>query len=152
MPQVYVAVSTGYRGPQKRRLDFRASHAEHICRRSAQGLRALDKVHLRSQQGMPYVITFIDAPETTKEKKSLVRPTHIDYVTSNAHRIIVSGGLFPEDDDNFPNGGLIILNVESRKDAVNYIENDPFFLNGIFTTYTIDRFRKFIFDHKRVTG
>jgi len=100
---------------------------------------------------MPYVIQFIDAPSTTKESKSLIRPTHIDYVTRNAHRIIASGGLFPDDDD-FPNGGLIILNVESRDEAVDYIENDPFFLNGIFTTYTIHRFRKFIFDHQRVTG
>lgn len=100
---------------------------------------------------MPYVIKFIDAPSTTREKKSLVRPTHVDYVMRNADRIIVSGGLFPDDDD-FPNGGLIILNVDSRKEAVDYIENDPFFLNGIFTTYTIHRFRKFIFDHKRVTG
>jgi uncharacterized protein len=100
---------------------------------------------------MPYVIKFIDDPSTTKEKKSLLRATHIDYVISNADRIIVSGGLFPDDDD-FPNGGLIVLNVDNRKDAVDYIENDPFFVNGIFTTYTIHRFRKFIFDHKRVTG
>jgi uncharacterized protein YciI len=99
---------------------------------------------------MPYAIQFTDAPWTTREKKSLVRPIHVDYVASNAHHIIASGGLFPDDDD-FPNGGLIILDVESRREAVQYIENDPFFLNGIFTTYTIHRFRKFIFDHKRVT-
>ena len=98
---------------------------------------------------MPYVITFTDAPGTTREKKASVRPTHIEYVMRNADRISASGGLFPDDDD-FPNGGLIILDVDSRKDAVDYIENDPFFLNGIFTTYTIHRFRKFIFDHKRV--
>jgi uncharacterized protein YciI len=100
---------------------------------------------------MPYVINFIDAPSTTKERKSAIRATHIDYVMSNADRIIVSGGLFPDNDD-FPNGGLIILDVDTRKEAVDYIENDPFFLSGIFTTYTIHRFRKFIFDHKRVNS
>ena len=99
---------------------------------------------------MPYVITFMDDPGTDRDKKSRVRPTHIEYVMRNADRISVSGGFFPDDDD-FPNGGLIILDVESRKDAVAYIENDPFFLNGIFTTYTIRRFRKFIFDHERVS-
>ena len=98
---------------------------------------------------MPYIITFVDDPGTDREKKSSVRPTHIEYVLSNAHRISVSGGMFPDDDD-FPNGGVIILDVESRQEAVDYIENDPFFLNGIFTKYTIKRFRKFIFDHKRV--
>jgi len=100
---------------------------------------------------MPYAITFVDDTGTDKEKKGRIRAAHIDYVTSNAARIIASGGLFPDDDD-FPNGGLIILDVDNRKDAVAYIENDPFFLNGIFTKYTIHRWRKFVFDHKRVTG
>jgi uncharacterized protein YciI len=98
---------------------------------------------------MPYVITFLDDPGTDREKKKSLRSIHTDYVTRNADRIIASGGLFPEGDD-FPNGGLIILDVENREDAVDYIENDPFFLNGIFSTYTIHRWRKFIFDHKRV--
>ena len=98
---------------------------------------------------MPYVIMFSDAPGTDREKKSRVRQTHIDYVMKNVDRIITSGGFFPEGDD-FPNGGLIILDVQTRQEAVDYIENDPFFLNGIFTSYTIQRFRKFIFDHQRV--
>jgi len=98
---------------------------------------------------MPYVITFVDDPGTDRQRKSSLRSTHIDYVTRNAGRIIASGGLFPDADD-FPNGGLIILDVEHRSDAVAYIENDPFFLNGIFSTYTIHRFRKFVFDGKRV--
>jgi uncharacterized protein YciI len=100
---------------------------------------------------MPYVITFLDAPGSIREKKASLRQIHIEYVTRNADRIIASGGLFPDDDD-FPNGGLVILDVERRQEAVDYIENDPFFLNGIFTTYTIHRFRKFIFDHRRVTA
>lgn len=98
---------------------------------------------------MPYVITFVDDPGTDKEKKSSIRPVHVDYVARNAHRIIASGGFFPDDDD-FPNGGLIILDVDRRQDAVAYIENDPFFQRGIFSKYTIYRWRKFIFDHKRV--
>ena len=100
---------------------------------------------------MPYVITFVDTPGTDKTKKASIRQIHTDYVTKNAGRIIASGGLFPEDDD-FPNGGLIILDVESRHEAVDYIENDPFFLNGIFRSYTIRRWKKFVFDHKRVSG
>jgi uncharacterized protein YciI len=98
---------------------------------------------------MPFVITFRDAPGTSREKKSSLRPTHVDYVASKQHLIIASGGLFPDDDD-FPTGGLIILDVATRKEAVTYIETDPFFVNGIFTTYTIDRFKKFIFDYKRM--
>jgi uncharacterized protein YciI len=96
---------------------------------------------------MPYVIQFHDDADV-REKKQAIRPIHIEYVMKNAHRIIASGGFFPDDDD-FPTGGLIILDVETRKDAVDYIENDPFFLNGVFSRYRIDRWKKFIFDHKR---
>lgn len=98
---------------------------------------------------MPFAISFLDKPGTTKEKKQSIRGAHIEYVSSNAHRIIASGGLFPDNDD-FPDGGLILLNVETRAEAVAYIENDPFFVNQIFNEYTIHRWKKFVFDHKRV--
>ena len=98
---------------------------------------------------MPFVITFVDDPGTDIAKKRDLRQTHVDYVSSNAGRIIASGGLFPDDED-FPNGGLIILDVAERSEAVDYIENDPFFLNGIFSRYSIRRWKKFVFDHQRV--
>jgi len=98
---------------------------------------------------MPYIIQFTDNPQTTRERKSVARPAHLAYVMENAHRIIASGGFFPDDDD-FPNGGLVILDVETRAEAVDYIENDPFFINGLFSKYTITRWKKFIFDHQRV--
>lgn len=94
---------------------------------------------------MPYVITFVDDPDVL-EKKKLMRAEHLEYVTGNAHRIITSGGFFPDDDD-FPNGGLIILDTESRQEAVDYIENDPFFRGGIFSQYSIRRWKKFVWDH-----
>lgn len=99
---------------------------------------------------MPYVIMFHDDPGVLEQKRQL-RAAHIEYVSKNASRIIASGGLFPDDDD-FPTGGLIILDTEVRQDAVDYIENDPFFLAGIFGKYTIERWRKFVFDHKRVSA
>jgi uncharacterized protein YciI len=98
---------------------------------------------------MPYVIMFVDDPGVLERKKQH-RPVHLEYVTSNAHRIIASGGLFPDDDD-FPNGGLIILDTDARQEAIDYIENDPFFLNGIFSKYTLNRYRNFIFDYKRAS-
>src|SRR4051812_36301728 len=99
---------------------------------------------------MPYVIMFADDPGVV-EKKKQIRPVHREYVFKNAHRIIASGGLFPEGED-FPNGGLIILDTDVRKEAVDYIESDPFFINGIFSKYTIIQFAKFIFDYKHVSA
>ena len=97
---------------------------------------------------MPFAITFFD-DANVKEKKIAVRPIHLEYVLGKANLIITSGGFFPDDDD-FPNGGLIILDVATRAEAIDYVENDPFFKNGIFSTYTIRRWKKFIFDYKRV--
>lgn len=99
---------------------------------------------------MPYAITFVDDAGVLEKKKE-IRSVHLKYILKNAHRIIASGGLFPDDDD-FPNGGLILLDTESRQEAIDYIENDPFFLNGIFSKYTVHRWRKFIFDYKRVSS
>ena len=97
---------------------------------------------------MPFAISFVDDANVLEKKKE-VRPIHIEYILGNAHRIIASGGFFPDDDD-FPNGGLILLDVATRQEAADYIENDPFFKAGIFSTYTIRRWKKFIFDYKRV--
>ena len=98
---------------------------------------------------MPYVIQWID-DEGTSEKRKSVRPVHLEYVIGNAHRIIASGGLFADDGETF-NGGLIILDTDSRQEAIDYIENDPFYVNRIFSTYRINRFKKAIFDYKRIT-
>lgn len=99
---------------------------------------------------MPYVITFHDEPDVLERKRTL-RAVHLEYVSSQATRIIASGGLFPDDDD-FPTGGLIILDTDVRQEAIDYIENDPFFLNGVFEEYKIDKWKKFIFDYKRVNS
>lgn len=98
---------------------------------------------------MPYVITFVDDPGVTERKRAF-RPAHLEYVIANAERIIASGGFFPDDDD-FPNGGLIILDVETRAEAEQYITGDPFFSAGIFSKYMIRRWKKAIFDHRRVS-
>ena len=97
---------------------------------------------------MPFAISFHDNADVTEKKKEM-RPQHLEYVLSNAHRIITSGGFFPDEDD-FPNGGLILLDVATRAEAEGYITNDPFYKAGIFSAYTIHRWKKFIFDHKRV--
>ncbi|MCX4834312.1 MULTISPECIES: YciI family protein [unclassified Streptomyces] len=99
---------------------------------------------------MPFAIRFTDR-DGVREMKKALRAEHLEYVESNRSRIIVSGGTFPDGDD-FPVGGIIILDVDTRAEAVEYIENDPFFVHGIFSEYLVERFVKFIFDGKRAAG
>ena len=63
---------------------------------------------------------------------------------------IASGGIFSDDGKN-PTGGLVILDTDSKDEAIAWIESDPFFLNKIFTSYTVHRWTKAIFDHKRIS-
>jgi uncharacterized protein len=92
---------------------------------------------------------FGDDPGVLEKRKQL-RPDHLEHVIKNTHSIIASGGLFPDDED-FANGGLIILDTKVRREAIDYIENDPFSLNEVFSKYTIKRWRKAVFDHKRIS-
>lgn len=100
---------------------------------------------------MPYAITFLDNPldPDVRAKKEKIRPKHIEYISGQANRILASGGFFPDDDD-FPNGGLVLLDVETREEAIDYIENDPFFVGGVFKEYSVRRWKKFVWDSKRV--
>ena len=98
---------------------------------------------------MPYVITWFQNEGTSEVRKNL-RPIHLDHIIKNSHRIIASGGLFSDDGENY-NGGLVILDTDAKQDAVDFIESDPFFINGIFSSYTINRWKKAIFDYQRIS-
>lgn len=98
---------------------------------------------------MPYVIRYTDNEGTVEKRKGL-RPIHLEYMIANAHRVIASGGLFTDDGEGY-NGGLIILDTDDRQEAVDFIENDPFFKNGIFSNYSVNRWKKAIFDYQRIS-
>lgn len=99
---------------------------------------------------MPFVITWFQ-DEGVTERRAQVRPVHLEHITQNADRIITSGGIFSDDGKSYT-GGLLILDTDNRDEAISFIESDPFFLNRVFTTYTIHRWSKFIFDHKCVVA
>ena len=44
---------------------------------------------------MLYVIEWMGADPSVKEKKQQVRAVHVEFVARNAHRIIASGGFSP---------------------------------------------------------
>ncbi|WP_027547835.1 YciI family protein [Bradyrhizobium sp. WSM2254] len=98
---------------------------------------------------MPYVITWFQN-EGTSEVRKTFRPIHLDHIINNAHRIIASGGLFSDNGDNYT-GGLVILDTDIKQEAIDFIESDPFFINGIFSSYTIHRWKKAIFDYQRTS-
>lgn len=93
---------------------------------------------------MPYMIQFDDA-EGVQEKRLGLRDAHRAHVGSFGARVLASGGLL-EDEIDRADGGLIILDCETRAEAEAFVEADPFFLGGIYVNPQVRRWRKAFFN------
>ena len=80
-----------------------------------------------------------------RENTAALREKHLkvhrEYLDAWRDRIFFSGPL-QSDDAQTALGSLFILNVADRGEAEDYIDNEPFNLNGVFATITIRRMRK----------
>ena len=61
---------------------------------------------------------------------------HFDYLAQHRAQIRLAGGLRPSPDEWFC-GGLWILDVESREQAVRLVEDDPYFRLGLRKGYRL---------------
>jgi len=61
---------------------------------------------------------------------------HFDYLSSNQDKIIIAGGLRPAPGEWYC-GGLWVLEVDSREEAVRLIEQDPYFRVGLRKGYRL---------------
>ena len=55
---------------------------------------------------------------------------HFAYLGANKHKILLAGGLRPEPGASF-GGGLWILEVADRAEAMACVEGDPFYQKGL---------------------
>ncbi len=53
-------------------------------------------------------------------------PAHLAYLEAHKHKILIAGGLRPAPGETFV-GGLWVLEVASRDEALALIENDPYY-------------------------
>lgn len=77
------------------------------------------------------------------------RPQHLEYLTENIDKILAGGALL-DDDGTSPHGGVIILDTDDRKEAEDFIANDPFSRGGLFESVTVTRWRKAFFNFERL--
>jgi uncharacterized protein len=61
---------------------------------------------------------------------------HFDYLRANCQKIMLAGGLRPAPGDWYC-GGLWVLEVDSREEAVKLLEADPYFKLGLRKTYRL---------------
>jgi uncharacterized protein YciI len=89
---------------------------------------------------MPYAISWMDEPGTAELRLEL-RDAHLDYMRGNLHRVLASGGLL-DDPGEVGVGGLILLDIDSRKEAEDFVKADPFYTGGVYKKPIITRWRK----------
>ncbi|MBJ6134962.1 YciI family protein [Ochrobactrum sp. Q0168] len=95
---------------------------------------------------MPYAISWIDEPEAASLRLEL-RDAHLDYMRENLARVLASGGLL-DDPGEVGLGGLILLDIDTREEAENFVKADPFYIGGVYKNPTIYRWRKAFYDGK----
>lgn len=89
---------------------------------------------------MLWAIVCVDKPNTAAIRDSVLQP-HRDYLASRKNILVLSGAT-QSDDGTQAIGSLFILNVNSRAEAKQFSDGDPFTQNGVFASITISRMRK----------
>lgn len=89
---------------------------------------------------MLWAISCVDKPNTAAIRDKHLEP-HRAYLQSQKG-ILVLAGATQNDDGTAAIGSLFIVNVNSRTEAKNFSDGDPFTQNGVFAGVTITRMRK----------
>ena len=77
------------------------------------------------------------------------RAAHYAHLEKYMDRLIVSGGLRDDADEEFI-GGMIVFDTNSIDEVYNFVDTDPFTIAGLFDRVEIVRWRPAFFDRKRV--
>ena len=77
------------------------------------------------------------------------RSKHLAYLDSNLTRLI-AGGPKLRDDGETTWGTVYILDVDDRAAAETFIRDDPFSKAGLFGKVENTRWRKVVFDGKKI--
>jgi uncharacterized protein YciI len=97
---------------------------------------------------MPYVIQTQDKPGSANVRAE-ARPAHLEYLTKHQNLLLAAGALI-EDDGTGGNGGVLIVDTDSRAEAEKFINEDPFTKAGLFQKVTVTRWRKAFFNKERL--
>jgi uncharacterized protein YciI len=89
---------------------------------------------------MLWAISCVDKPNTAAIRDKVLQP-HRDYLGSQK-KILVLAGATQNDDGTQAIGSLFVVNVNSRAEAKQFSDGDPFTREGVFASITITRMRK----------
>lgn len=93
---------------------------------------------------MPYVIETWDKIDHLPLRKKL-RDEHLKYLNQKLELLLACGAKLADDGSDL-GGGIYIIDVNTRKAAQQFIEQDPFYIGELFQKIKIDRWRKAYFN------
>lgn len=97
---------------------------------------------------MPYAIQTLDKAGAA-DVRAAARPAHLEYLVKNQSLLLAAGALI-DDDGTGGNGGILLIDTDSREEAERFIAEDPFTKAGLFERVTVTRWRKAFFDKQRL--
>lgn len=95
---------------------------------------------------MPYMIDTYDKEHMHALRQAL-RDKHLDYLDENRALLLACGAKL-EDDGVTGLGSFYIVDVETRQEAEQFINDDPFTKGALFDRISITRWRKAYLDGK----
>ena len=87
---------------------------------------------------MLYAMIAKDAPGSAKLRAD-TRPVHLQHLESLGKKLVFAGALL--DDEEKPEGSLVILEAETLEDAKALAAADPFVAAGVFESFEVKRWR-----------
>ena len=97
------------------------------------------------RDGRPTVMVAFDRSEAAADGlRDEVFEDHLEYLI-RSERVVATGALHvatekKADKKSIPVGELMIFNAVDRDDAIDFVENDPSALAGLYETMTVHRF------------
>lgn len=89
---------------------------------------------------MPYLIETFDSPERSNIRRQRYQE-HLDFLAEQADLLLACGAKLSEDGES-ANGGIYLLNVDTRNEAEEFIARDPFMQGNLFRNVVVQRWRK----------
>ena len=92
---------------------------------------------------MQYVIHAYDHPDANAlDRRMAVRPAHLDYVRQlKADGQFLLGGALLDPDGRMI-GSMLMLDLETDEQLTDYLNNDPYIVEGIWDKIDVKPFRR----------
>ena len=97
---------------------------------------------------MPYIVHTTHDP-AKGELRLRIRPDHLAYLDRHMD-LLLAAGMTLSDDGDTPTGSFYILDLDERSEVERFMAAEPYNRAGILVNVTMSRWKKAIFDFRRV--